>query len=145
LRAILAAIAATSILAGVARAADSPSAYGSGVPGGGLFMSGARLAEICDGKIGSGLPNTFAGGACFGYINGVAEMWMFQGAICYNRLTRGEISDAVVKYMNDHPEEIGRHAAPVLIGIALKFRYPVSDECRRQIGAPPSKAISPSN
>lgn len=107
---------------------------GSSAPGGGLVMTGQRLSEICDGKLGSDAPNTFQGGTCLGFINGVAEMWLFNGAICYNNVRMGELSDVVVKYMNEHPDEVRRHTAIVLIGVALKSTYPDTSPCREQIG-----------
>jgi hypothetical protein len=108
----------------------------SDAPGGGLFMTGQRLSEICNGKTGNDLPNTFAGGTCLGYINGAAELWMLIGDICYNHVTMGELSDVVVKYINENPEEMRRHTAIVLVGMALKGTYPVTVTCRQQIGAP---------
>jgi Rap1a immunity proteins len=69
---------------------------------------------------------------CLGFINGVAQMWLINRAICYNHVTDGEIADVVVKYMNDHPDEVRRHTAMVLIGIALKAAYPVTQECIEQ-------------
>ena len=50
-------------------------------------------------------PNNFVGGTCLGFINGVAEVLLLYRVICYNHVTRGELSDTVVKYMNDHPDE----------------------------------------
>ena len=116
-------------------AADNATPQAS-APGGGLFMTGQRLAEICAGKIGADQPDTFAGGTCLGYINGTAAILLLYGGICYNNVTNGEVSDTVVKYMNDHPDEVPRYTAIVLIGIALKAAYPVTATCRQQIGGP---------
>ncbi len=96
-------------------------------------MTSQRLAELCEGKTGSDAPDTFAGGTCLGYINGVAETLLLYKIICYNHVTMGELSDVVVRYMNAHPDEIQKHAALVLTGIALKAAYPVTDDCERQI------------
>jgi|SRR6185312_712272 len=104
------------------------------VPGGGLVMTGQELAELCDGRIGKDQPDTFAGGTCLGYINGVAEMWLLFGSICYNNVTKGELSDTVVKYMVTHPDEVRRHTASVLAGVALKAVYPVTAACRKATG-----------
>jgi len=61
---------------------------------------------------------------------------MLYGVICYNNVTNGQVSDTVVKYMNENPVEIGRHTAIVLIGIALRAAYPVTAACRQATGDP---------
>jgi hypothetical protein len=122
-----------TLLVPPASAADDPPP-GSNVPGGGLWMTGQRLAELCEGKTGADQPDTFGGGTCLGYINGTAATLLLYGVICYNHVTNGQVSDTVVKYMNEHPTEIGRHIAIVLIGIALKAAYPVTADCRKSIG-----------
>jgi hypothetical protein len=98
------------------------------IPGGGLFLTGQELAEFCDGKVG-GLEDNFNGGTCLGIINGVAEMAMLSKAVCYNNVTRGQITDVVVKFMNAHPDEVPRHTAVELIGMALKPTFPYSRAC----------------
>ena len=96
----------------------------SNVPGGGLFLTGPELAKLCGVKFGPDAPNTFNSGACFGYINGVAEAQMLMENICINNTTMGETRDVVVKYMVAHPAEIIRHTAFTDVFVALKPLYP---------------------
>ena len=126
------ALALSVLISGAPAHADSTDS--NDVPGGGLFMTGQRLAELCEGKLGADQPDTYAGGTCLGYINGTAATLLLYGVICYNNVTNGQVSDTVVKYMNEHPTEIGRHTAIVLIGIALKATFPVTEACRRETG-----------
>lgn len=102
------------------------------IPGGGLFTTGQELSALCDGKLGNEQPDTFGGGTCLGFINGAAEVLLLYRVICYNHVTKGELSDTVVKFMNDHPGEIQKHTAIVLAGIALKAKYPVTESCQAQ-------------
>lgn len=109
--------------------ADVPLA-GITIPGSGLFMTGPELNDHCGGSTGTEqTANTFAGGSCLGYITGVAEALLLYKVICYHDVTRGQLSDIVVKYMNEHPEEVRRYVGLVLVGRALKAVYPVTAKC----------------
>jgi hypothetical protein len=122
------------ILANTVAEAATPPVSAPAVPAG-QFMTGRRLAEICHGRVGNYLPDTAAGGTCLGYINGVAELMLLYGFVCYNNLSRLEITDAVVEYMKTHPDEVSRLTAVVLAGNALKSIYPASESCHPQTGA----------
>ena len=56
-RAVTTLVICAAIVGQPAMATDSP-VLGGKVPGGGLFMTGQRLAELCEGKIGADQPDT---------------------------------------------------------------------------------------
>ncbi len=109
-------------------------ASNNNVPGGGLVMTGQELADLCDGKIGKDQPDTFAGGTCLGYTMEDGDSRSDPDPFAHNNVTKGELSDTVVKYMVAHPAEVHRHTASVLAGVALKAVYPVTAACRKATG-----------
>jgi len=102
---------------------------GSSAPGTGFFMTAPELEDHCGGRLGQRQSDTFATGACLGYITGVAEGLLLWKEVCYHNVPRGELSDVVMKYMKDHQDEVRQYVAFVLVGKALKAVYPVTAAC----------------
>jgi len=90
-------------------------------------VTGNQLLEYCESK------DAFAQGLCDGYITGASDIESMEGSAFPDRrrsctpntVTNGQMTDVVVKYLKDHPEE--RHMlAAVLVVEAVTKAFPCS-------------------
>ena len=94
-------------------------------------IDGHQLLEQCE-KLGEGPANNYYAGTCAGYIMGVIDSHngaagtekMPEPYFCIpGDVSRGQLIDIVLKYVEAHPER--RHfGGATLIWIALVFEYP---------------------
>jgi hypothetical protein len=76
------------------------------------------------------LSGTFTSGFCLGYLKGAAEMSRLRAnvpllpAVCVpDALTVGQVRNLVVRYMEEHPEEL-HYASIYLVHNALEEAFP---------------------
>jgi hypothetical protein len=95
----------------------------------GIVVSGLKghdLLRLCTSQAGSNELNF-----CLGYIEGIRDGLMWLAAAQKSRpsvaisekVTREQLADVVVKYLNQHPERRDR-AAGILVFIAFKQAFP---------------------
>ena len=97
-------------------------------------IDGRQLLEQCE-KLGEGPANHYYAGTCAGYIMGVIDSHngavgtekMSEPYFCVpDEVSRGELIDIALKYVEEHPER--RHfGGATLIWMALVFEYPCVD------------------
>ena len=82
------------------------------------LMTGNDLWEPCQQATGNG-------SLCLAYVAGIAEALELEGKIClsHRNVTYDQVTDIVVKYLRDHPEERHYDAAR-LFGSVLKNTFP---------------------
>jgi hypothetical protein len=89
------------------------------------------VTSYADAPTGNSLKNDcsetstyFQRGSCSGYIAGVSDMLFTAHRICYGpNVTRGQIEDVVIKYLNDNPA-IRDQIGIVLIEKSLRDAFP---------------------
>jgi hypothetical protein len=95
----------------------------------GIIVSGLKghdLLRLCTSHTGSSELNF-----CFGYIEGIRDglVWLAvaqkskPSVAIPEKVTKEQLTDAIVKYLNEHPERRDR-AAGLLVLIALKQAFP---------------------
>jgi hypothetical protein len=88
-------------------------------------LDGAKLFTDCrDGDNPSARDSPYKWGACFGYINGVADALVPAGVYCLPAgVKAGQVLDVAKLYIQDHPDK--RYLpAPQLIVNALAEKFP---------------------
>ena len=81
----------------------------------GFNWDGNSLKELCGG-------DAYAKGFCQGYITGTSKLTV--SPACFpDGVTLGQITDIMIKYMNDHPEKL-HLASGLLVTIALQEAFP---------------------
>ncbi|QHA89285.1 Rap1a/Tai family immunity protein [Serratia rhizosphaerae] len=95
------------------------------------FYSGSALLAESDGYVKNKngvatVAEALNGGMFMGYVAGVFDTYSMQGNrnICPDAgMSVGTASDAVMQYLNDHPEQL-HYSAPSVIMLALAAAYP---------------------